>query len=211
MDNQWRNQVIALAGITQAIATMDELAKTGYLRTAQFEVTTASLFEQNPPDTESVFGSLSALETGLDVIINSLSNRKNKDSTTMIGYCLGILHLQKRLSKNRAMLSAISDRLDKARHQVHHFGLTHDNVVANLAEIYSATISTFPFRIQVIGEYQHLQQQRVANQVRVLLLGAVRAATLWRQLGGRRYKLLLYKKQILETAEMLQREIRSQA
>lgn len=204
MDNQWQNQAIALAGVVQAISTMDELARTGYLRTQPFATAVNSLFEQNPANAEAVFGSSKAILGGLETLVRLLRGRKkNKDNTTLIGYCLGIFHLQKRLMKNRKMLSLVADRLDKARHQVHHFGSLHDNVIANLAEIYSTTVSTFPFRIQVVGEYQYLQQQRVANQVRVLLLASIRASTLWRQLGGSRWKLLLFKRQLLEAAESL--------
>lgn len=209
MEQRWTNQVIALAGIVQAVSTMDELAKTGFLNTQQFKTAVNSLFDLNPASAESVFGSTTELEKGLSTLISLLGSRKDKDLTTLIGYCLGIFHLQKRLAKNKKMMATVGERLDKAQNQVNHFGITHDNVIANLAEIYSTTVSTFPFRIQVIGEYQHLQQQRVANQVRVLLLAAIRAATLWRQLGGRRWHLLIYKKTLLNTAEQLLAQTRS--
>lgn len=101
------------------------------------------------------------------------------------------------------MLDEIGERLEKARHQLDHFGPSHDNLIANLADIYTQTISTFQFRIQVLGEYQYLQQNRVANQVRVLLFAAIRSATLWRQLGGSRWQLLLQRKHIVEHNQKL--------
>lgn len=209
MESKWFDQVIALAGVTQAISTMDELAKTGFLQSAPFEVAVKSLFEQNPTSAESVFGDRYALEFGFETLVKILRNRRDKESTALIGYCLGIFHLQKRLIKNKPMLQSVADRLNQARHQVEHFGAAHENVVANLAEIYSSTISTFPFRIQVVGEYQYLQQQRVANQVRVLLLAAIRAATLWRQLGGTRWRLLLNKNSIADTSDDILRQIKA--
>lgn len=202
--DKWQNLVIALAGITQAIDLMDKLARTGYLNSADFEVCVNSLFEQNPASTEAVFGNANNLTRGYEVLIELLQKNKGAPQTALISYCLGVLHLQRRLSRNRAMLDQVGERLNKSRQQVQHFGeVTHENVIAGLASIYSDTISTFPFRIQVAGEAQYLQQSRVANQVRVLLLCAIRAATLWRQLGGSRRHFLLRRAQLTEAAEQL--------
>lgn len=201
--DKWQNRVIALAGITQAVDLMDKLAKTGYLTSADFETCVNSLFEQNPSSTEAVFGSANKLTRGYEVLVDLLQRNKGAPQTALIGYCLGALHLQRRLARNRAMLNQVGERLNKSRHQVQHFGATHDNVIAGLASIYSDTISTFPFRVQVVGDAQYLQQSRVANQVRVLLLCAIRAAMLWRQVGGTRWHFLLQRKQLIAAAEKL--------
>ncbi|MCR6652334.1 MAG: high frequency lysogenization protein HflD [Cellvibrionaceae bacterium] len=201
--DKWQSLVIALAGITQAVDLMDKLAKTGYLNSADFETCVRSLFEQNPASTEAVFGDASRLLRGYEVLLDLLQRNKGPQQTALLGYCFGALHLQKRLAGNKNMLNQVGERLGKSRHQVEHFGLTHENVIAGLASIYTDTISTFPFRIQVVGEAQYLQQNRVANQVRVLLLCAIRAAILWRQLGGSRLHFLLYRSQLIKAAEGL--------
>lgn len=207
-DRRFRDLAIALAGVTQAVDVMDRLSRTGYLNSSQFATSVNSLFEQNPTDAEAVFGGAENLQRGLEVLVDLLKHRRSKEHTTIIGYCLGIFHLQRKLYRNKVMLGTVGKRIDQARHQVRHFGLAHENVIANLASIYTDTISTFPFRIQVVGEYQYLQQQRVADQVRVLLLAAVRAATLWRQVGGSRWQLLLHRTRILSAAEALLQQIR---
>ncbi|MBC6904903.1 lysogenization regulator HflD [Saccharophagus sp. K07] len=204
--DKWRNLVIALAGITQAVDLVDKLAKTGYLDSEDFKTAVQSLFAQNPPTTEAVFGNATNLLRGYEVLIDLLQRNKGPQQTALISYCLGVVHLQKRLLRNRAMLNQIAERLDQCRHQMQHFGITHENVIANIASIYTETISTFPFRIQVVGEYQYLQQSRIANQVRVLLLCAIRAAILWRQLGGTRWHFLFQRGQLIKTAEQLLEE-----
>lgn len=204
LQNIWRDRTIALAGIAHAVDIMDKLARTGYLNSRDFETSVRSLLEQNPSTTEAVFGDAHRIRRGYEVLRDLLKKKRGQDQTTaLIGYCLGVLHLQQRLAKNRTMLNQVGERLGKCHHQVQHFGITHDNVIANIASIYSDTISTFPFRIQVVGEYQYLQQARVANQVRVLLLAAIRSATLWRQLGGTRWHLLLQRKLLISAAEEL--------
>jgi high frequency lysogenization protein len=122
----------------------------------------------------------------------------------MIQYAAGINTLSKRLLKNKNMLHKISTRLDEAKKQSEHFGgFNHDNVIANIADIYSTTISTFSYRIQVKGEYSYLQQKRVADQIRALLLTAIRAAILWRQNGGNPFNLLFNGGKLLSATEEL--------
>ena len=206
MANDIKGQTVALAAMFQFSACVEQLAKTGHVNQQHVEVSVNSLFNQDPTDTFDVYGGIEQLETGLSFLIANLS-RSPKRSSDCIRYVMGILHLQKQLSKKEAMLAVIAKRLDKSRLQVEHFSTTHENVIAGLADIYSDTISTFSFRIQVMGEYQFLQQTRIANQIRTLLFSGVRSAILWRQLGGNRLKAIYQRTAILEIARSLQKEI----
>jgi len=198
-------QTIALAAIFQFAAQVEQLAKTGHLAQDEFKVAIDSLLSQNPPNTLAVYGKISHLELGLKTLIDSLK-RKPTRSNDCVRYVMGILHLQRRLEKHHDMMDVIGSRLDKSRQQAEHFSRTHENVIASLAEIYSDTISTFSFRIQVMGEYQHLQQSRTANLIRTLLFAGVRSAVLWRQLDGRRLKIILHRNKIVRYAEQLLEE-----
>ncbi|MFT6968917.1 MAG: high frequency lysogenization protein [Cellvibrionaceae bacterium] len=206
MASDLKGQTVALAAMFQFSACVEQLAKTGHVNQKDFEVSVNSLFNQNPTNTLDVYGGIEQLETGLSFLIANLS-RSPKRSSDCIRYVMGILHLQKQLSKKSSMLDMIAKRLDKSRLQVEHFSMTHENVIAGLADIYTDTISTFSFRIQVMGEYQFLQQTRIANQIRTLLFAGVRSAVLWRQLGGNRLKAIYQRTAILETARSLHKEI----
>lgn len=205
MNTRWHQLAIALAGVAQAAERVNELATTGYLNTAEFELAVKSLYKLNPQDALDVFGGEAEnLRTGFNTLIELLEKpRETKKNRQLLGYCLGIFHLQTKLQKDARMLATVASHLEQSRHQLDHFGPTHDNLIANLADAYSSTLSTLPFRIQVMGEYQYLQQARVANQVRVLLFAAIRAATLWRQLGGSRWQLLFYKRSLVAAAREL--------
>lgn len=203
MEKSWRNVSIGLAGIFQANAMVEQLAKTGYLNSDGFQTAVHSIFEQNPESAEAVFGDVHHLVKGLEVQIQILENHRDPAHSDILRYTLGVIHLQKKLSKRPDMLSVLSARLEKAALQAEHFDETHDNVIANIAAIYTDTLSTFQYRIQVTGEYNYLQQTRVANQVRALLLAAIRSATLWRQAGGTRWQLLMSRNKILDAARQL--------
>ena len=86
-----------------------------------------------------------------------------------------------------------------------HFGLVHDNVIAACGGLYQDTLSTFSQRIQVQGDMRHLQQPSNAAKIRALLLTGIRAARLWRQLGGHRWQLVFSRGKLLNELRPLLR------
>ena len=113
------------------------------------------------------------------------------------------MHLERKLNRKPSMLQAIRDGIQEASVQAVHFSRTHPNVIARLADLYSNTISTLGPRIMVRGEPSLLHDPQNANRIRALLLSGIRAAVLWRQLGGNRIWLLFARKRILGTAAQL--------
>lgn len=209
MSKNWNDLSIALAGLLQATGLVEQLAKTGYVPSDAYRTSIESLFELNPDTTLGIYGNnIANLHTGLtllrDILQQGNGQQRHADA---LRYSLGVLHLQKKLNCRKDMLGVVGSRLNSAAQQAEHFSSTHDNVIANLGDLYSETISTFRFRIQVSGDYNYLQQQRIAHQVRALLLSAIRSATLWRQLGGTRWDLLFHRKKIADCTEQLLRQI----
>lgn len=207
----WREITLALAGVFQSAALVEQLAKTGYVPPKPFKANIDSLFEMNPGSTEAVYGGIENMELGLSVLADVLHHHKNNDYRESLRYVLGVLHLQKKLSSNSKMIATVGERLDKAKHQVEHFGSTHDNVIANLADIYTETISSFRFRIQVSGDYNYLQQTRIASQIRALLFAGIRSSMLWRQIGGKRWQVIFSRKRLSNEADMMLKEIKEAA
>ena len=96
-------------------------------------------------------------------------------------------------------------RLIALEGQRQHFqgGTTNVTFCHRLAGIYLDTLGTFRFRIRVQGEPARLQDEDNAARIRALFLAGVRAAFLWHQLGGRRWRLLFQRKQQLEILESI--------
>ncbi len=206
MQNQWDDLAVALAGVFQAAALVETLAKTGYIASEQIETAVNSLINQNPASSEDVFGGIGNLQTGLGVAAELLQNRRSKSHPDTLRYVLGILYLQKKLKSRPHLLNLIGSRIGRVKEQLLHFPPSHENVVGNIAELYTETISTFSYRIQVMGDYNYLQQPRVASQIRTLLFSGIRAAILWQQLGGSRFKLLVYRKRLLQHINELHKQ-----
>jgi high frequency lysogenization protein len=208
--NRWQEMALSLSGVINAVILVDKIAKHGSIANAELEPCIQTLFKRQPKDTLDVYGQLSTLLTSMEILHSLLSQQRNPAHANLLRYCMGVLHLQKKLSKKPKMLADIGGKLDKAAQQVEMFGLCSENLMANLAETYTTTISTFNFRIQVVGEASHLQQPRLANQIRSLLLAAIRSAMLWHQVGGKRWHFIIYRKQLTLALEDLIKAAKSE-
>jgi high frequency lysogenization protein len=201
--NKRKNQTLALAGLMQAAHMVEELANKGELNRDDLETMVHSLFEQNPKTPADVYGPNASLKGGLQELRFLFSQNKKGSNANVLRYALNLLHLESCLRKHPDMLNNIGKGLDKAKVQAEHFHRTHENVMANLANIYHENLSTLRFRIQVKGQPVHLQNKLNANVVRTLLLAGIRSATLWRQLGGHRWHLIFTRKHILKEIDEL--------
>jgi len=204
---QRHDRILALAGVVQAACLVKQLAWKGNINQAEFETSIYSIFQTSPANVVDVYGSKNALITGLQGLIVLLSDNKHPKDPDVARYTISLLHLERLLLKKSAMLNSLQRGVERAKNQASHFSNTHENVIANLASVYSDTLSTFKFRIHVSGENTHLSNHHIVNKVRAILLAGVRSAVLWRQLEGSRWQLVFGKRTMLQDAKMLLSEL----
>jgi len=224
------DQTIALAAIYQAIKSINELATTGSSSEHDIQVCINSLFIFDSPTTESIYESIVSLKSGLIGLVKQLNGEAylsepdqdtspiktpkelQKMNLALAQYAIGVMHLQKKLAKNQTILETVTARLESAKRQSELFTSTmHENVLANIADIYAEAISPLAAKIMIQGEQIHLSNPQNVNKIRSLLLAAVRAAILWNQLGGRRWHIIFRRNKILAMAKsILEQEIPQQ-
>lgn len=204
MGHSLKDATLALAGVFQAAYLVREIAHNGTVEPTAFEICLRSIFELDPPDTESVYGGRGGLHTGLRLVAAHLGGPSDKRDFEITKYVVSVLHLERKLASNTAMLQRLRDGIERVRVQVGYFSsYTHDNVIAGIADLYVNTISTLTPRIIVSGNHGHLNSPGNANKVRALLLAAIRSAVLWRQSGGSRVQLLFRRRQLAHEASQL--------
>jgi high frequency lysogenization protein len=194
--NSNQQRVLALAAVVQAATLVHQVASTGKADEAASRTCMASLFVTSPESTEDVFGGYQAIQNlrlGLETLKGILNQDQSVAAREITRYVLGLTHLQGKLRKRPIMLEAIGQQLSRSQRQVDLYDVTHAIVLASVAETYSSTLSSFHFRIQVTGNPTYLQQPMNTNRVRSYLLAGIRATTLWRQVGGRKWQLVLFK------------------
>ena len=84
--NKTQQQLLALAGLFQAMSAVDELAQAGRCTQLELETALNSLFVTDPDTTLSVFGDLSKLEKGLAIVHSLLTKTDTKDHVLPVRY-----------------------------------------------------------------------------------------------------------------------------
>ncbi|TVO73552.1 high frequency lysogenization protein HflD [Sedimenticola selenatireducens] len=197
-----KDRCIALAGVFQAASMAAQIAESGTAESENMEASIRSLFKINADSVEDVYGGLRGVELGLRLIQRQLGE-KQTDNVMVTQYVIALLHLEGKLRKNPAMLEQIKEGIQLADRRMDHFPLLHANIIAQLADIYSNSISTLKPRIMVQGDPLHLQNPDNVNRIRALLLSGIRSAILWRQCGGGRFQVIFNRKKLAEEARRL--------
>ncbi|WP_372964628.1 high frequency lysogenization protein HflD [Marinobacter sp.] len=206
MSRTLHDQTLALGGLFQAAALVQQVAHKGTCSEESMETCLRSLFATDPASTLDVYGGeISDIREGLEALSTSLAQQSRSQDVEILRYVLNLIQLESKLKNSPDMLDVIGNRIEQARHTASHFGYSHSNLISNLASIYGDTISTFRLRIQVSGNPRVLQQDENASKVRALLLAGIRSAVLWRQCGGRRWQLIFSRKKVINHARELLR------
>ncbi|RBO83374.1 high frequency lysogenization protein HflD [Marinomonas aquiplantarum] len=206
MSNREKEQTIALSAVFQAAELVANLAKTGQADKTYLQPLIDSVLMLNADQTEDIYGGQwdcqSNLAIGRKITKQALGKDRNSVNPDTLRYTLSLIHLENKLAKHPEMLSQIGQQITQiAGKKEHYDSVLHENIMASISGMYQDTLSKLPFRIQVHGDSRFLQQAHVANQVRAILMAGVRAAMLWRQLGGKRWHLIFKRKALLNALD----------
>ncbi|WP_298718172.1 high frequency lysogenization protein HflD [uncultured Oceanisphaera sp.] len=202
MSHSLENQTLAFAGICQAASLVQQVAREGSINDKSlFEATLNSILVTDAEQSVDIYGGHEKLGLGYQTLIDQLDNNSNRKNAELTRYLVGIVALERKLAKRRDLMSMLGERINQVKRQLHHFELLDEQVLANLASVYSDIVSPIGPRIQVAGNPSYLQQPLVQHQIRALLLAGIRSAVLWRQLGGKRRHILFSRKRLVAQAQ----------
>ncbi len=192
MDDLTDYQSLALAGV---VLTADLVHATAQGRPVDQAAVTAvkrAITSQHAEQLRDVFPRISDFRSGVKTTVAALQGKP--ENPEALRYGLQLIELAGLLKRSPPVIQRLGKALDE---------LPRDPTDAEFAQAYQASISTLGKRIQVTGNPDLLQQESTADGIRALLLGGVRFAWLWQQLGGRRWHLVLKRKQLLRSMEAL--------
>ena len=195
-----QDRLVALAGVYQAALCVRRIATLGSVDADFMQPCIYSLFQTDADSVADVYGGPGALTPGVRELAGQLSGKRARD-LELTRYVVVLLKLERVLAGRKVMVGNVADGVEEARDKLDQFPMLHPNILARLADIYSRTISQLRPRIMVRGEPVYLQNPDNQSRIRALLLAGIRSAWLWRQVGGSRWKILLGRRRILETAQ----------
>ncbi len=196
-------RALAFAGILQALHLVQSTAYGRPYDVKAFQASLTSILLIDADTVEDVYGGVAGVRSGLRLLKTQLLSEQQRPDAELSRYLVVLLHLERKFSKRSDLLNRVTEGIERAQQQLTHFDIMHANVLASLADTYAQTISTLQPRIMVKGEPARLNEAGVANQIRALLLAAMRSAVLWRQCGGTRLGLLLGRRKLATAAAAL--------
>ncbi|WP_323922133.1 high frequency lysogenization protein HflD [Aeromonas caviae] len=201
MSDKFQDRTMAFAGICQAAYLVQKVARDGFCDEASLRESLQSILVTNPTQPLEVFGSHLAIRDGYRALVEQLGADGSQKNAELTRYVVSLIALERKLAKRKDILNMLGERISQIGRQQQHFDLLDEQILANMASIYSDLISPIGPRIQVAGTPLFLQQPLVQHKVRALLLAGIRAVVLWRQLGGSRTQIIFARKKMVELAK----------
>jgi high frequency lysogenization protein len=191
-------RVLALAALAQALAQVRRIAETGHSDNSATGTVLDSVFRLDAPSTEAVYDRAANLGPGLRLVRDYFGG-ENKDPS-LPRLAMAVLQVERRFVRETGTMQAVSGGLEEIAPQAAERGSTHPDVLMALGTLYADTISHLRPRVMVQGNPHYLAQPGVVSEIRAILLAAVRAAVLWRQLGGSLWDFVFSRKAMAQAA-----------
>jgi high frequency lysogenization protein len=185
-------RVIALAGALQAASLVRALALRGEADMPSMRASIASIFKIDSDNAADVFCGVANLRLGLETLVAQIElSRRDPVLTRLL---INVMRTEGALAARGEMLVKLREGIEAVARDT---GASGDPIDATqrLAQLYSETLSTLRPRIMVEGNPRYLNNSDVVDRIRALLLAAVRATVLWRQLGGSQLRLFFRHRQ----------------
>ncbi len=187
-------RVIALSGLFQALALVRAIAQRGGCDSQAMRQSLASVFRIDAESPADVYGGVGNLHLGLQTLVSQLGEGDKRD-LALTRMAVQVMRLERSLLRNTKALNELRGGLagmGALASQLESGGIDPSG---RLAELYAQTLSRLQPRIMVEGNPAFLQQSVQVDRIRALLMAAVRAVVLWRQLGGNQWSLMFRRRQ----------------
>ncbi|MCB1552944.1 MAG: high frequency lysogenization protein HflD [Xanthomonadales bacterium] len=203
-----KDRALALAALLQALEAVTRLARQGQVPQELAEPLIASAFRIDADSTEAVYGGAAHLRVGLQLLAAHAGGQPGS-SAPLARMGMNVLQVERSLAARQEMLRGLGRGIEDLAQASGHLPMLDPARLSGLGELYAQTISKLTPRVMVQGEPTVLSRSDVVLQIRALLMAAVRAAVLWRQLGGSYWDFFLRRGAIAEAARRWLRTIES--
>lgn len=198
-----RDQTLALAGFMQALTLVRQTALTGRYDLQAMSTSIASIFNRDAATTADVYQGPAALALGLESLLTDMGEPTNQERDPLrikMGWTM--LAIERNLRDADGAWERLGNELDRI--QALELA-TESETIQQLAKVYERAVSVLTPRVMVMGDPEHMNNQRNIAAIRAALLAALRSAVLWRQLGGSMWDLFLQRGSIKKEAHRWQR------
>lgn len=195
--NKIQERTIALAGVVQACAQVQALARRGEVNEAVFDTAIQSILVLDAVSTQAIYSGLGGVHPGLRIIAKGITSSAKSEDVELLRYVMSILQLQSQMYSNKNAFGRFAQDIERLS------AVNADELPSSCAELYQKHISGLRPQIIVQGEEEYLQRADIPPRIRALLLAAFRSAVLWQQKGGSKFKMFWERTRMSNAAQDL--------
>ena len=201
-----RDQTIALAGLYQALALTQQVARNGDMTNSCLPATLESILKIDSDHYLEVYGTTQNLTLGLRMLHENVESRHDPDAIERTRHAVSLMYLESRLHADTQAAGALGDDIRRIATLYDSQNTPVTELAQDLGKMYQAHISPLGPKVIIKGNPSYLNLDEYAGMIRALLLAAIRAIALWRHAQGKRWALLIARASILTNTEALQKE-----
>ncbi len=202
-----KDQTIALAGLYQSLALVQNIAWEGVIQHSCMNATIESVLKLNPDNYTEVYGSIENLQLGIQTLKTALQNKSEKHAIERTRYAINLMYLSSKLEENKQSLSSLGSQIERISNQYDSIAESFDDITQDLGGLYREIISPLGPKVIIEGDPVYLKMDQNASKIRALLLAGIRSIILWKQANGKRWTLLLGRKSLLDNIIALEQRI----
>ena len=200
-----KDQTIALTGLYQALALVQNIAWQGDTHHSCMIPTIESILKTNPDQFIEVYSSTTNLQLGIQTLKSALQNKNEKHAVERTRYAINLMYLASKLEVNPQAFSSLGSKIERISNQYESVSDSFEDVIQDLGGLYREHISPLGPKVIIEGDPVYLKMGQNASHIRTLLLAGIRAVVLWKQAGGNRWTLLLGRKSLMDNILTLEK------
>jgi len=198
-------QTVALAGLYQSLALVQNIAWEGDTHHSSMVPTIGSILQINPDKFIDVYGSVDDLQLGIQTLKTALQNKNEKQAIERTRYAINLMYLASKFAVNNQAVDSLGNQIERLRNQYNPIEESFDEVTQELGGLYREHISPLGPKVIIQGDPVYLKTGQNASKIRALLLAGIRSIVLWKQANGKRWTLLLGRKSLMDNIINLER------
>ena len=202
-----KDQTIALAGLYQSLALVQNIAWEGNTNHSCMVPTIESILKLDANEYIDVYGSIENLQLGIQTLKTALQNKSEKHAVERTRYAINLMYLASKFAVNPKAVSSLGSQIERISNQYDSIDDSFDDITEDLGRLYREHISPLGPKVIIEGDPEYLKMGQNASKIRALLLAGIRAVVLWKQADGKRWTLLLGRKSLMANILALEQAI----
>ena len=202
-----KDQTIALAGLYQSLALVQNIAWEGNTNHSCMVPTIESILKLDANEYIDVYGSIENLQLGIQTLKTALQNKSEKHAVERTRYAINLMYLASKFAVNPKAVSSLGSQIERISNQYDSIDDSFDDITEDLGRLYREHISPLGPKVIIEGDPEYLKMGQNASKIRALLLAGILAVVLWKQADGKRWTLLLGRKSLMDNILALEQAI----